>query len=380
MDIQLLLYQYPHNIIISMLVGALVAWLILSRSHRKAVLKCQEKSDSRVIKVRQELSSKLDTQEDDIAQLEHRLMEADNLVQSLSQKGQLLAQEQQRFADLKSRYLNDIGRARKLLKTRSDAGSSLESKLADTTRKYQELHTLWDTERKRYASLITEKNQQISDLDSKLDGLQSPHTEEKDPTAQTYNHEQLEVMLVDLRQQLAERETEVKNLLQKLENQGAGDIAELDQIQSRLRNAETKIASKDREISRLRNQILQNSSAPAPPALPATELSATELAHQLAQNEEELEALKLQITQLVPASHRLRRLDSQVRSMARGEFTNEAALSATELELEQANNQLFRQQAQAQIALEKQAKAYQRQLNAKIDTIGRLNRQLQSRS
>ena len=385
MDIQSLLHNFPYNLIIAALIGGLLVWFFSGRKMRRALQAQRVEADVQISRVRREMLGELDTKNDDIAQLENRLTEADHLTQSLSQKANLLGNEQQRYADLKDRYLNDVGRARDLLKTRGDASAELERRNQDSVVRYNELHQRWDSERKRYAKLVTEKNQQLAELESRLEGASAAGSQDADPNLHSYSHGQLEAMLVDLRQQVSDKEQAVDKLQTQLANSQVAipEGTNLQEVQTQLRALDTKVAAKDREISRLRQQLLQDTLIAAAP-LPVAQMDEgnSEIHHALQLNleakEAEVEHLKLEVSRLQPAAARLRRLDTQLQQLAKGQPTDNAELKSMELELEQLHSRLSKQQADTRLSIEKQASAFQRQLNAKTDTIGRLNRQLQS--
>lgn len=387
MDIQSLLHNFPYNLIIAALIGALLVWIICGRSKRRALQAQRESADSQLSQVRRDMLGEIDTKNDDIAALENRLTEADHLTQNLGQKANLLANEQQRYADLKDRYLNDVGRARDLLKTRGDATAELERRNQDFSSRYDDLHQRWDSERKRYAKLVTEKNQQIADLESRLEGALPADSQDVDPSLHSYSHGQLESMLVDLRLQVSEHEQTIENLNQQLANSESAPVdgVNLHDVQNQVRALDTKIASKDREISRLRQQLLQDTvsaAAPLPVVVEDENESESEaykaLKQSLEAKEAEVEHLKLEVDRLQPAAARLRRQNTQLQQLVKGEVSDDAELKAMELELDQLHSRISKQQADARLSLEKQANAFQRQLNAKTDTISRLNRQLQS--
>lgn len=385
MDMQNLLHNYPTNLLFAALVGALLMWILISWIHRRLQRAQREEADAEVSRVRRVFLGELDSKDDDIAQLENRLAEAEQLSQGLGQQSTLLAQEQQRFADLKTRYLNDVGRARNLLKTRGDASAELERRIQEAQARYEELHARWDEERKRYAKLITEKNQHIADLESRLEGQVLEDSPLADPSLQSYSQGQLEAMLVDLRHQVAERDTNLQSLQQQLAQSGSStpEAAEFHQLQEQLRAADNKLSAKDREISRLRNQLLKETATPAVTAMPLAQLGDNNTELLSVQNalntaEAELAHAKLEVEHLRPAAARLRRLESQMQLLLKDNAPDNAELKSLELELEQLQSQLLQQQANARLNIEKQASAFQRQLNAKTDTIGRLNRQLQA--
>ena len=386
MNMQSLLHNYPYNLILAFIVGLLVMWLLAGWQKRRTLRAQREESEAEISRVRRVFLGELDSKDDDIAQLENRLSEADLLTQSLSQKSNNLALEQQRFADLKDRYLNDVGRARNLLKTRGDASVHLEQLNKEAKERYQELHDRWDAERKRYAKLVTDKNQHIAEMESRLEGLVVDDSLNSDPSLQSYSQGQLEAMLVDLRHQVAERETKLQNLQQQLGQNGSStpEAGEYFQLQEKLRSADNKLSAKDREIARLRNQLLKASATPLA-AMPLKSTSSedvdlAQLQQALNAKEAKLAQVQLEVEHLKPAAIRLRRLETRMQSALKVDAPADAELKSLELELEQLQSQLFQEQANARLAIEKQASAYQRQLNAKIDTIGRLNRQLQAGS
>ncbi len=387
MDIQSLLHRFPHNIIIAALLGALLFWIFGSWFKRRALRRQREESEAAASKMRLELTNELDAKNDEIAHLQTRLMEADHLTKNLSQKAAMLPQEQQRFADLKDRYLSDVSRARNLLKTRGDASSELQRRNQESTERYNELHARWDTERKRYAKLVTEKNQHIADLESRVEGLESSSQLESESSQNSYSNGQLETMLVELRQQVSDRDAQIQGLQHQVTQAGtqtASGTADSD-IQNQLRMADAKMASKDREIARLRNQLIKESSG-SPQAVQMLGTStdrdtgSTLMQADIANKEAELSRLRLEVESLKPAAAKLRRLETKLQHLARGGEGDEenATLRALELELEQLQSKVLQQQAEGQLSLEKQANAFQQQLNAKTDAIGRLNRQLQA--
>ena len=387
MDIQSLLHNFPYNLILAALIGGLLVWFFCGRATRRALQAQRVDTEAQVSLVRREMLGEIDTKNDDIAQLENRLTEADHLTQSLSQKANLLGNEQQRYADLKDRYLNDVSRARDLLKTRGDASAELERRNQDAVTRYNELHQRWDSERKRYAKLVTEKNQQLAELESRLEGALPANAQDADPSLHSYSHGQLEAMLVDLRQQVADKEQAVDTLQTQLANSKIAipEGTNLQEVQTQLRSLDTKIAAKDREITRLRQQLLQDTvTAAAPLPVASMDSDSNEVNHalqlSLESKEAEVEHLKLEVSRLQPAAARLRRLDTQLQQLAKGLPTDNAELKSMELELEQLHSKMSKHQADSKLAIEKQTSAFQRQLNAKTDTISRLNRQLQSRS
>lgn len=385
MDNQSLLHNFPYNLIIAALIGGLLVWFFSGRKTRRALQAQRIEADVQVSQVRREMLGELDTKNDDIAQLENRLTEADHLTQSLSQKANLLGNEQQRYADLKDRYLNDVSRARDLLKTRGDASAELERRNQDSTTRYNELHQRWDSERKRYAKLVTEKNQQLAELESRLEGAFTAESQDVDPNLHSYSNGQLEAMLVDLRLQVTDKERAVDKLQVQLDNSQVAipEGTNLQEIQTQVRALDTKVAAKDREIARLRQQLLQDTVIAAAP-LPVVQVDEGDneanqaLQLSLEAKEAEVEHLKLEVNRLQPAAARLRRLDTQLQQLAKGQPTGNAELKSMELELEQLHSRLSKQQADTRLSTEKQASAFQRQLNAKTDTISRLNRQLLS--
>ncbi|MGB0866301.1 MAG: hypothetical protein ACPGSC_07315 [Granulosicoccaceae bacterium] len=383
MDIQSLLHNYPYNLLIAAVVGGIVVWLLCGRSARRALRLQREQADTQLSQVRGDLLGEIDTKNDDIAQLEHRLSEADHLTQNLSQKASLLANEQQRYADLKDRYLNDVSRARNVLKTRADASAELERRNTESAARYKELHQRWDTERKRYAKLVTEKNQKIADLESHLEGLQPTDSQSADPALHSYSHGQLESMLVDLRHQLAQSEERAEKLQRQVENsENPAEIPEQRDAALKLRELSNKLEAKEREIARLRQQHLEDKAYVAAPVAmvqdTADEQSQHAIREQLEAKITEAEHLKAEVERLQPAAAKLRRLETQLQQALRGEPNNSALTQSLELELNQVQSLLSKQQVEARLNLEKQASAFQRQINAKTDTISRLNRQLQA--
>lgn len=191
-------------------------WVFNTRAKSHALQKQRERTYIQTATLRRELVGELQVKKDKIAELENRLDSAPELAQDLDAKNNLLANEQQRYADLKDRYLSDVGRARILLKTRGDASAELERRNQEADEQYKELHTRWESERKHYAALVTEKNQKITELESQVEGLDITNTQEDDASLHSYSHGQLESMLVGLRQQVAEREAELLEVQQQL--------------------------------------------------------------------------------------------------------------------------------------------------------------------
>lgn len=386
MDLQSLLETYPTNLLIVATALILLCWWLRGRAVRRAQQLQREQADAELAALRRDLLGQIDTKSDDIAQLENRLAEADHLTQRLSQKASLLAHEQQRYADLKDRYLQDISRARSVLKTRADAGAELQRRNEESAQRYKELHRRWDTERKRYAALVTDKNQQIAELESRLEGTQLPDSQDVDPSLHSYSHGQLEAMLVDLRHQLAASEETVAGLRQRLREGAAAAAVDTADTDTELQRLRAELAERERQIAAWRERLLQQqrtaASAPATATPAPGEPSAAAAEAALQRRLESLEVDKAQLTQelerLRGSADKLRRLETRLQQLLRDEPGGDALTGALELEVQQLHGLLSRERARAQRERENQARAFQRQLNAKTDTIGRLNRQLQA--
>lgn len=382
MDIQSFLHYFPYNLIAALIVGAILAWLFCARAAGKSLKLRLEEQATRLSHARREIQGELDSKNEGLLGLQSRLADADTLTQGLSQKAQLLGQEQQRYADLKDRYLNDVGRARDLLKIRADASAELERRFSDSDTRYEKLHSRWDSERKRYAKLVTEKNQQIADAESKLEGLDPTEHQDDDPSLQTYSHGQLESMLVDLRQQVSDKDTQLQDLeLKDRQNFASIAAASTDEpAQERRHGNLAKLAERDREISRLRGQLLKQSVQTPAPLTGSNDENSQAAQASLDAKEEQLAQLQLELATLRPAATRLRRLETHIQQLAKGSLvaTDDAMVSAMELELQQVQSQFLQHKASAEFALDKQSRNFLRQLNAKTDAVSRLKRQLRA--
>ncbi len=376
MDIQSFLHFFPYNLIAALLVGALLTWLLCANSARKSLKRRLDEQAARLSHARREIQGELDNKNEDMLGLQSRLADADHLTLDLSQKAQLLGQEQQRYADLKDRYLNDVGRARELLKIRADASAELERRYSDCDTRYEKLHERWDSERKRYAKLVTEKNQQIADAESKLEGMDLTEHQDDDASLHTYSHGQLETMLVDLRQQVSDKDSELQDLRQLDGQQSTASLSSettLPALDRRQQPNIAKLAERDREITRLRGQLLKQSvQATAPSA--AAKLSDADSEDP---KEVQIAQLLLELSTLRPAAARLRRLETHIQQLAKGGDTNnDAVMSTMELELQQLQSQFLQHKASAELAMDKQSRSFLKQLNAKTDAVSRLKRQL----
>ncbi|MEM6987029.1 MAG: hypothetical protein AAF499_10865 [Pseudomonadota bacterium] len=93
-------------------------------------------------------------------------------------------------------------------------------KLASLDERYSALHARWERERTQFAQLVIHKNNRIAELERKSSGSEQAVIEDgtavdSDDDNSSYSRQQLETMLVELRAQVSNQESELESLRAK---------------------------------------------------------------------------------------------------------------------------------------------------------------------
>lgn len=246
-----LLSEIAVSLVIAFLIGCVFAWLWRGSQLNKRVAEAERGATQRAQYEIATLRSDLESSQDEIAQ-----------------QRDLLDQQA---------YELEQGSNAVLIAGSAEETETLKQKLANLDERYVALHTRWERERTQFAQLVAHKNQRIAELERAHRGVEEAVIEDgaavdAEEDNSNYSRQQLESMLVDLRAQVAEQETELSSLRERTAS--GPDAADGDDAAA-LQHA--ALVQRDAEIARLRDALEQQGAT----RLAAVEQERAELLHKV---------------------------------------------------------------------------------------------------